>query len=72
MGKQMTFWLFIGMFSGLVANTKAFRKEDDAKQAFLDYTGYNWEAVTSDPQVTGMLDTTKYTGSCIQELQIEA
>ena len=72
MGKQMTFFLFIGMYSGLVAKTKAFRKEEDAKQAFLDYTGYNWEAVNTDPQIMEMIDTTKFTGSCIEELQIEA
>ena len=72
MGKQMTFFIFIGMHSGLVAETKAFRKEEGAKQAFLDYTGYNWEAVTSDDQIMEMLDATHFTGSCIEELQIEA
>lgn len=72
MGKDMTFFLFIGMFSGLVAVTKAFRKEEDAEMAFHEYTGLNWEAVNSDPQVMEMLDATKQTGSCIQELQIEA
>jgi len=71
MGKDITFFLFIGMFSGLVAEAKAFRKEEDAEMAFHEYTGYNWEAVTSDDQVMEMLDATKYTGSCIQELQIE-
>lgn len=72
MGKQMTFFLFIGMFSGLVAETKAFQKEEDAKQAFLDYTGFNWEAVNSNVLIMEMFDATKFTGSYIEELQIEA
>ena len=71
MGKDMTYFLFIGMFEGLVAETQLFQKEEGAKGAFLDYTGYNWEAVTSDDQIMEMLDATKFTGSCIQELQIE-
>ena len=71
MGKDMTFWLFVGIYKGIIGKTKAFRKEEDAKQAFLDYTGYNWEAVTSDEQIYSMLSEGHYNGSMIEELQIE-
>ena len=52
MGKDMTFFLFIGMFQGLNDQTRAFRKEEDAEIAFHEYTGYEWEKVNSLEKTT--------------------
>ena len=71
MGKQMTFFLFIGMFQGLVDQTRAFRKEEDAEIAFHEYTGYEWEKVNSDKKTWEELGYSNFGGSEIQELQIE-
>ena len=71
MGKDMTFWLFIGIYKGIVGETKAFRKEDQAKQAFLDYTGYNWEAVTEDEGIYSDFCEGHYNGSQVSETQVE-
>lgn len=72
MGKDMTFFLFIGMFQGLNDQTRAFRKEKKAEHAFKEYTGYDWQKVISDPQTNEGFGDTDYAGSEIQELQIEA
>lgn len=72
MGKQMTYWLFIGMFQGLVSETKAFRKIEDAEKAFLNYTKLNWDKVNLYEKTYTELTYGDYAGSQIQELQIEA
>jgi len=72
MGKQMTFFLFIGMFQGLNDQTRAFRKEEDAEIAFHEYTGYEWDKVNSDDKTCEEFSYTDFAGSEIQELQIEA
>lgn len=72
MGKQMTFFLFIGMFQGLNDQTRAFRKEKQAEEAFEKYTGYEWPRVNSNKKIYEQFGYTDYAGSEIQELQIEA
>lgn len=72
MGKEMTFFLFIGIFQGIVSETKAFRKEEDAKQAFYDFTNLDWDKVTSNNENCRVLDYSDFGGSQISELQIEA
>ena len=71
MGKDMTFFLFIGMFQGLNDQTKAFRKEKKAEHAFKEYTGYDWNKVNSDVKICDEFGDTDFAGSEIQELQIE-
>jgi len=71
MGKDMTFWLFIGMFRGLVDVTRAFRKIEDAKKAFQDYTKHDWDEVTADEKICEKLHSGDFFGSQIEELQIE-
>lgn len=71
MGKQMTFWLFIGLFQGMVDRTMAFRKIEEAKKAFEEYTGYYWDKITEDQEALEEFDCTKFSGSQISELQIE-
>ena len=72
MGKEMTFFLFIGMFRGIVSETKAFRKEKRAKQAFKEFTGFDWELINTEETTYIELNEGDYIGSCIEELQIEA
>lgn len=73
MGKDMTFWLFIGMFQGVVDQTKIFRKEKKAVAAFDDYTGENYKELTADEEKWHEFHDCNddYTGSNIYELQIE-
>ncbi|MCK4384695.1 MAG: hypothetical protein KAW52_00385 [candidate division Zixibacteria bacterium] len=71
MGKQMTFFLFIGMFQGLVDETKLFRKEKDAEKAFYDYTKLDWGKVCLNEKDCEELTYGNFAGSEIQELQIE-
>lgn len=73
MGKQMTFFIFIGMFQGVVSETKAFRKEEQAIKAFDDYTGEDYVGLTADPDMWAEFHecNDKYTGSMIHELHIE-
>lgn len=74
MGKDMTFFLFIGMFQGIVAETKAFRKEEDAKRRFFEFTDhkYDWDLVNEMEYACERLGNSDYAGSQISELQIEA
>lgn len=72
MGKDMTFFLFIGMFQGLNDQTRAFRKEKKAEHAFKEYTGYDWQKVASSVETNDEFGNSDYAGSEIQELQIEA
>lgn len=72
MGKDMTFFLFIGMFQGLVDQTKAFRREKDAEKAFYDYTNLDWGKVCLDEKTCEELTYGNFGGSVIIELQIEA
>ena len=71
MGKDMTFWVFIGMFQGIIDKTMAFRKIEDAKKAFRKYTEFDWDEICSDKDAIEHLEHTKFSGSTIEELQIE-
>lgn len=71
MGKQMTYWLFIGMFQGIVDKTKAFRNIYEAKKVFHDFTEFEWDKVCSDEETTIELEYSDFAGSTIKELQIE-
>ncbi len=72
MGKDMTYYLFIGMFQGLVSMTKAFRKEKDAKEAFYNFTGFEWDLINTEEKTYIELGGGDYIGSQVSELQIEA
>lgn len=73
MGKDMTYWLFIGMFQGIVGQTQLFRKEEQAVQAFNDYTDEDYDKLIADPEALDEFHqcNDNYTGSNIYELQIE-
>jgi len=71
MGKDMTFWLFIGMFQGVISETKVFRKEEQAILAFYEYTEIDWAKLHSNEQAYEEFDCGDYSGSQILELQIE-
>ena len=71
MGKDMTFWLFIGMFQGIVDKTKVFRKEEEAEKAFYEYTNYEWDKITKDDQAYEDFDCSNFSGSQILETHIE-
>jgi len=72
MGKDMTFWLFIGIFQGIVSETKAFRKIEDAKKAFYNFSGFDWDRVNVDERTCEEFSCADFSGSQISELQIEA
>jgi len=71
MGKDMTFFLFIGMFQGLVDITKAYRKEEQAEEAFKEYTSLDWGEVCLNEKDCEELAYGKFGGSLVIELQIE-
>lgn len=71
MGKDMTFWLFIGVWRGLVDKTRAFRKIEDAKKAFFEFTGFDWDKVTSNEKTCKELHSGDFFASTIEELQVE-
>ena len=71
MGKDMTFFLFIGMFKGLIDQTKAFRKEEDAEFAFYEFTALDWGEVCLNEKTCEELAYGSFGGSVIIELQIE-
>lgn len=72
MGKDMTFYLFIGLYKGIIDVTRAFRTEKQAVAAFDDYTGRSYEKITNDEEeYTDFHEQNKNAGSKIEELQIE-
>ena len=71
MGKDMTYWLFIGMFQGIVNITRVYRKEEQAVEAFKECLGFDWDKVNTDEKVCAKLDCSDFSGSVITELQIE-
>lgn len=74
MGKDMTFFLFIGMFQGVVGQTQLFRKEEQAVKVFNDYTDEDYKKLMADEEALDEFHQCNddYTGSNIYELQIEA
>lgn len=71
MGKDMTYWLFIGMFQGIVNITRVYRKEEQAAEAFKECLGFDWNKVNSSVEVAAKLDCSDFSGSQISELLIE-
>lgn len=74
MAKKITIWLFVGMFQGIVSETRAFRKEDEAIKAFDQYTGLSYRELVKDHEkwTEFQENNDKYTGTTIHEVKLEA